>query len=155
MGGEGFGWKEMKVTSNPNRHVGEAGRRNPFPGSWTEHPGEAIQRQSRQSPSLEGAGARRMVQPEGRKERGLICFHRRFHGNPYLYGITSHRLAHRETGRLTWLQRAVRHSPSMHWSSIRGFSPLEFLFVSFSCILVELFVLFELLDSKFLIDDKY
>lgn len=74
---------------------------------------------------------------------------------PYLYGITSHRLAHGETGRLTWLQRAVRHSPSMHWSSIRGSSPLEFLFVSFSCILVELFVLFELLDSKFLIDDKY
>lgn len=82
LGGEGFEWKEMKVTSNPNRRVGEAGRRNPFPGSWTEHPGEAIQRQSRQFHSLEGAGARRMVQPGGRKERGLICFHGRFHGNP-------------------------------------------------------------------------
>lgn len=141
MRGEAFEWKKMKITSNPNRHIGEAGRRKGLCQMWTKTrflaagPGEAVQRQSRKLHRR--SRHKKDGQPGGREERGLICFHRRFCGNPYLYGITLPRLAHRETGRLTWLQRAVKHFPSMHWSTIHVFSPLEFLFVSFSCILVE------------------
>lgn len=76
MGAEAFEWKKMKITSNPNRRTGEAGRRKGLCQMWTKThslaagPGEAVQRQSRQLHTLEGAGTRRMVsQEEGRRER--------------------------------------------------------------------------------------
>lgn len=74
LGGEGFEWKKMKIISNPNRRIGEAGRRKGLCQMWTKTrslaagPGEAVQRQSRQLHTLEGAGARMVSQEEGRRE---------------------------------------------------------------------------------------